>query len=267
MSSKCENCGRSVLETDTVCWHCGWSLSPEGSAPAQEARTNAASNKTGSISLSAVAVIGGVTIVNIIAALLVMRSLGRQPTVLTDALEPGWDAVADAPPSYTLNLPPDWDWLEGTSDRTQTDFEEVINDNDYYLAIIEPLGEPVREIDLLGVAKDTRREGGMTSGFLLLARDARASRPPPDQAITRFQTNEPNLNVLDVAVTDASSGEQYVTVVITFFSEEREHHCREMFVPTTRSNFLVVICSLRGQSSAYSSDFQKILSSFRIVTR
>ncbi len=73
----CDNCGQTVLPTDTVCWHCGQELQPGPSNAVEKPSKPNADGEKEAISLTAVSVFAFLTLITIILFILVTNALAN----------------------------------------------------------------------------------------------------------------------------------------------------------------------------------------------
>ena len=83
MNIRCENCGHTALDTDSTCWQCGESL--PGREHAGRRKVKVRESWTHGTGPASIAIFGGLTLLVVLAALLVMTSLGQQPHATTDS--------------------------------------------------------------------------------------------------------------------------------------------------------------------------------------
>lgn len=148
MVKRCAKCGQTVLQTDIVCWHCG----AQQTGTDQEGRTapepngqkevestiavsvrnsgNTAVSEEPPLSLTAVAVYAAITIFCFIIILLILQYLSRQPIFLinpTISREEGWQAVTDGNKQFTVDIPPNWTYLENENNLPVDSFVKELN--------------------------------------------------------------------------------------------------------------------------------------------
>lgn len=144
-----------MLETDTVCWHCGWRIPQTETQKPAPKPTRQQEETPKEISLSAIGVYGGITAVVVVLMFMVMNVLGRKPFVVISP-ESGrdWQVITDANQSYTFDLPPGWVWVEGRIDGTVTEMVE----GEMKTAVFATLQDLTEDAELLGLAVSNNPE-------------------------------------------------------------------------------------------------------------
>ena len=76
MNLRCENCGQPAQDSDSTCWHCGEPLPGREQRRSEKVQAKEHWGQTASPSMLGIYL--GSTILVVVAALLVMRSIGRE---------------------------------------------------------------------------------------------------------------------------------------------------------------------------------------------
>jgi hypothetical protein len=285
MSERCENCGNPVLATDTICWHCGWKLpkrprlktsSPAPpptarSRQAREARESAGSDTLAvdRYDLRAIIVYGALTAVILVALLVVMRSLGRQPLLVAGAdlrLGDDWTAVTDNNLRYVLSLPSGWQWLDGAYREQQGLLDELAASVPNIRWSLAPLGEVAGDLELLAVAYQPEPpEVGGPFVFVAIGRSQRLGQIAPQQALELLAERS-----LPLAATDLIEnipGQPQARFAL--LDNSRQVQCRTLFMPNDDESvgYLVTACAPQESFGRVQRDLDRILDSFQLFQR
>lgn len=263
MTRTCDNCRRPVLETDTVCWHCGWKLSPAG--PVKE-KTAAANEEEGQESeleptpLPLIVFYGSLTLLIIIGLLLLMNSLGQSPTItITDASFTELVTLTDPEKQFTVNIPARWQWTFQDEDQTPMMFAGVEELDTWTAAAIDPLGTLVSDNVNLLLAGDN-------SILLVVMRSDRLNRLTPQQAVASLRQEVfEGINVVDARQVQNKAGED--AAVFTIKHDEAELTCRQMLTPAPTTAYLVAVCATTINNEQYEDEFNSVLDSFQLLSR
>lgn len=263
MTRTCDNCRRPVLETDTVCWHCGWKLSP--TAPAKE-KIAAANEEEGQESeleptpLPLIVFYGSLTVLIIVGLFLLMNSLGQSPTITsTDPSSTEWVTLTDPERQFTVNIPVRWQWAFQDEDQTQMVLAGVEELDTWTAAAIDPLGTLVSDnVNLLLAGDD--------SILLVVMRSDRLNRLTPQQAVASLgQEVFEGILVGDTRQVQNKSGED--AAVFTIKHDEPELTCRQMLIPAPTAAYLMAVCTTTINNEQYEDEFNSILDSFQLLSR
>lgn len=269
VNDACHNCGQPFLPGDTECWHCGWR--PTGQ-PVKVAAADSAT-ATGSaqplIELPTIAVYAGLTLIIAIATLLVMRSLGRAPlaeVALERTLPAGWTTVVDRTQSFSLNLPPNWNWLESDSSGPGT-LDQIIARRPESLAVTAPFTGTLSGMKIVLFASGSPPdEQTAASGFLIVARDLRPGQVTPEAALELLRSSDSGVRVLRAAITRDLRGDSRGAFAVEVGSDERRIQCREGFATEDAGAFLVAACAQSAQFAAFATSFQAMVNSFSVFS-
>lgn len=260
----CDNCGRPVLESDVICWHCGYELQPPpaDAAPAAEASEDDAEEVPQAFPLPATVAYGLLTAVLILAALFVMQSLGQQPVV---ALNPetssaGWTAVTDAALRFTLDLPDEWTWRLTTDTQPFTLDDELVAGVPLATAVA-PFGDLVDDTEILLVAAS---DDTAVPGFLVVARSQRLSALTAEEAASFLDTlSDADVEVVATSSTTNLAGLPQVRYGLNHPNVGQQ--CENLYVPLADASYLVGACGPR--ITRYQLVFANILDSFQPLGR
>jgi len=284
VSESCPNCGKPVLASDTVCWHCGYTLpkrpkpapSPRNSPPAERdaalhlpARARpAAQAPPVAYDFRALAVYGGLTLLVVLGLWLVMRSLSRQPILVRSAafgLGGDWVALTDVDLTFTLSLPTDWQWLD-VGFREQSDLLERVLDRQRYVErALRPLGAAAGDVDILALAVDTQAlEEYVPQPFVVVGRSARLAELTPDDGLALL-ADQP-LPTTEEGIDTRLTGQPQAR--FTTLDQANAYLCRHLFVPNQAGNaYLVAACAPQSRFGTVERDLDEILDSFQLLER
>lgn len=265
MTYQCERCGQTALETDTVCWHCGWRFSQqEPKKPASKIKAIAGEEE--SLSLSAVAIYAILTLITLLAIMLVTRSLEQKPLFLANPetpLEPGWVPITDQAQQFTLNIPSQWQWFEKEDEEQQSSFDALAK-NDQFRAAVAPFTNIAADTEVLLVAQnDTTAESSAPPGFLVVARSVDFRQLPSEQTLNQVRQNAANL--LNAEITESFTGQNQVVILIDVDSVDSLLRCRERLIHGPQAGYLVAGCTPRSDYPRYRSEFEAIVASFQLL--
>lgn len=261
MAQTCTNCGHPALETDTVCWHCGWQLSPPRVIKANARQSEAVAEEP--YPLTAVVFQGVMTVAVIIAVLLVMRSLGQKPLIIIHPetrLSADWLPVTDPAQRFTLDLPVDWTWLD---ESDQPRFADLLQADDQFQAALAPLSNFVEDTELLLVARGSRGSTGELTGFVVVAHSESLDALTPQQAIELVSQQAAELTIRETSLVESLTGQTQATILVDGVGDQLR--CRQQLTPGQPDSFLLTACSPTAQFPRYANDLQNILNSFQIL--
>ena len=294
MSETCPNCGKPVLPTDTVCWHCGFALPKRarakaaGPAPAaarggrssRNDRRAAATDETADYDLRALAVYGLLTLVVILGLWLVMRALGREPILVRSAALAGgdWVTVTDADLRYTLSLPSDWQWLD-VAYRDQSDLlAQLVASQPYIGRALAPLGAPAGDVEILAVAAGMSAPlAADTSDPVAAGTPDPAAAPIPFVVIGRSQRlrvleaqdaldllGGQGLSVSEAAVDTHLAGQTQARFKV--FDAANAYQCRHLFVADGDTyGYLVAACAPQAAYGSLQQQLDDLLDTFQLL--
>jgi hypothetical protein len=274
MRDTCDNCGRAVLPTDTICWHCGQPLpaepspSPEDRSQAGEKGANeagAGANGTAASSprpsRSLLLAYGSLTLVIFIAMLWVMGALGKYPLLVVNPDTRGganWDIVEGDNGHYQVSLPEDWR-------RWQADdagFQDELASDSRYRAALFPLGAIAEDTDYLLLALTNHHSAAEAPGFLAVGRSDRLGRAPLPQVIELVQQS-PAISIRRAEIEPGLTGRDQVQLELDFARDGNTWRCRQWVIPARETTFLLGTCALPNDFIRYEDHFADLLLSFQ----
>ena len=284
MSESCPNCGKPVLPSDTVCWHCGYTLPkrPKSAPPANSgqpaerrvelhlpARSSPMTEAPPvAYDFRALFIYGLLTLLVVLGLWLVMRSLSRQPILVRSAafsLGGDWVAVTDVDLTFTLSLPTDWQWLD-VGFRDQSDLLERVRDRQPYIdRALRPLGSAADDVDILAVAVDTQAlEEALPQPLVVVGRSTRLAELTPDEALALLAEQPLPISGQDIDTRLTGQPQARFTVL----DQPRAYQCRHLFVPNQAGHaYLMAACAPQPRFGAVERDLDEILDSFQLLER
>ena len=262
MTRTCDNCRRPVLATDTVCWHCGWKLSPpspttEITKPIDDEGQESAPKPS---PLPLIVYYGGLTLLIIVVLLWLMNSLGQSPTVSgTGRPSTEWVALSDPEKQFTIEIPARWQWAFREKNQDQPQAAGLVDNEAWVQAAIAPLGILVPDSEQLLLAGDE-------STLLVIVRSERLNRLSPQQAVTSLrQESFEGIIVEDARQVQNSAGGN--TAVFTINHETPALRCRQFLAPDSSTTFLVAACAASSNNDQFMDEFNTALDSFHLLSR
>ena len=273
MSDRCPNCSKPVLDTDVICWHCGYQLPKRGSArPAKEKATMAGipareqAAKPVDYDWRALAIYGLLTVAIVFGLWLVMRSLSRQPLLVRSAgMDFGgdWVTVTDANLRYTLTFPTEWQWLD-LAYRDQTDLlRQLMERQGYIERALRPLGDVAGDIEIVAVAIDTRLlEDTEPKPFVLIGQSERMRGLDPQAALDLLDRQ--TWQVSEAAIDSHLAGQTQARFNI--LDSASSYQCRHLFVAgENKPGYQVAACAPQSRFGIMQHDLNDILDSFQLL--
>jgi hypothetical protein len=283
MNVRCENCGRAALDSDETCWHCGAPL--PGREGAGRKLVKARESWAHGAGPASIAVFGGLTLMVVLAAILVMVSLGRRPqlqVLLGTRSLPGWRFVTAADQAFTLALPGGWTWLDGASAESAATLAALVEDEPRFLLATHPLGAESDDVHIVFAAADPLPGLGEKAN-LVVAASPLLNRLTYQEA-TSFLTGS-DYDVLSARFVDDFDKSRVDIVVDTPLvnaplvdgrpdsvppdgaaeegGEGLVMRCRQQFVLGREQSLLVSLCAPRGRFAVYSQTFDNVMASFQ----
>lgn len=273
MSDQCANCGKPVLDSDTVCWHCGYKLrevpAPEPvAAPSVPARQIAASGgeDVQSYNVRALLIYGVLTLAIIVGLWAVMSALSRQPILVRSAdrsLGNDWLAVTDSNLIYTISLPAGWQWLDMSIRDQREALSNLIVRQSYVDNALLPLGGPVDDLQIVAVGLDAPTlDYPDPVAFVVVGRSEALGSLTPEAAIDRL--NELSGVVVEPVPNNRIPGQPQAR--FTLLDEDAGFQCRHLAVQDgTVYTYLVAACSPQSGYGRLQRDFELMLDSFQFL--
>ncbi len=257
---RCENCGQTVLPTDTVCWQCGWKL------PVQAGDGQASLTIEGErpISVTAVSAYAGLALLTILLLLVVLKALGSYPVVLLDPqapIKPGWQLITDQRQTFTLELPPGWTWAE---DDLNHRLEQRLAEDPALAAALAPWSEAVDDLAVRLLAEPAAEADGLP-GFVVVAYSRQLAQVSADQMTAFWASRIAAEDLLSVAVGEDLRGQAKGTAVLVMEAAGEGWICRQEGVMGDDGRFLVAGCAPSDQFAGHTREYEILLSSFQLL--
>lgn len=269
MAEACPNCGKPVLETDTQCWHCGYSL-PKRARPKPAARQDGDRARSrmpdGAYDLRALVVYGLLTVAIVLALWLVMRELGGRHVLLRDAgsARPGWVSVTATDASYTLSFPSNWQWLDVSFRDQGALLAEVVARQPAVEQALEPLGREAGDVELLAVALGTQDlQSDVPVPYAVVGRSVGLADLTPQAALDRLAAAA--APVTGTALDTRLAGQPQAR--FTAHIGSGTYRCRHLFTAGEAAGYLLAACAPQSDFAARERDLNDILDSFRLLER
>lgn len=272
MSETCPNCGKPVLPTDTVCWHCGYTLparpkAKPAAAPRPSRARSADAKPPADYDLRALAVYGLLTLGIILALWLVMRALGQQPLLVRSAglrLGDDWITVTDTDLRYTLSLPADWQWLDAAYRDQSEMLDTLLGRQPYIQRALRPLSGGAGDVDILGVVVGAPTlEEVEPQPFVVVARSEALRGLSPQEVLDRLAAEA--LPVSDTAIDTRLSRQPQAR--FTTLDTPNQERCRHLFVADDAAGYLVVACAPLTDFPTLRRTLDDILDSVQLLQR
>jgi uncharacterized OB-fold protein len=263
MNIVCENCGHQALDTDNSCWHCGQPL--PGRENSGRKKVKARESWTRGSGPASVAMFGGLTIAVIVAALLVMSSLGDQPQLqirLGTRVRPDWTFITAANDLFTVTLPDTWTWQDGTDPATAGALRKLLDGDQRYQLAAHPFGAETEDMTVSFLAQGPQPGTGKPP-FMIIANSPLLNRLTYDEAVTFLRNSDYNLQ--EVRFVDDFDKSHVSIIVSTPIDDATDEaiRCRQQFVLGQNESLLASMCAPAGRYTAYSNQFNEILASFQ----
>lgn len=279
MAESCPNCGKPVLPTDIVCWHCGYEL-PKRPKPRPAAKPAKGDSTLGSpargqspaqmeaveYDLRALAVYGLLTLVIIVALWMVMRSLSRQPVLVRSAgigLGADWVTVTDIDLRYRLSLPTEWQWLD-VAYRDQNELLDKLIERQPYIGLaLRPLGDTAGDVGILAVGVGAQvLEDSTPQPFVVVAQSGRLRDTAPQAALDLLTSQA--LPVTEQGVDTHLAGQTQARFNV--LDMPNAYQCRHLFVADENAaGYLVAACAPQSRFGTLQRDLDEILDSFQLL--
>ncbi|MEW5986573.1 MAG: zinc ribbon domain-containing protein [Chloroflexota bacterium] len=254
MGYRCENCGQPAAPGDVSCWHCGRPFAQP--VPGQPAVSGKAASRPPEVTLYA-----SLTAGLVVAAMILMVLLGRQPLVqLTSSapLPPDWQTITDSQQRFTLNLPQSWVWWNSQAEQQQAAFTaQRQNDVDLGVAM-RPWGQLVNDLTVTLVAT----AGDEAGPFLVVAYSKLLNRLSTQQALAAVQQS--GLAVVSAAYVP-DFDKSHLAISLDVDGGDQTWRCDQQFVNGRNDAWLAAVCApVEGYGRAQST-VQVLLSSFQVL--
>ncbi len=271
MSDQCANCGKPVLDSDTVCWHCGYKLqavaAPEPvAAPDGASRPAAEAKDDTTYDFRALIIYGVLTLVVIGGLWAVMSALSQRPILVRTAdrsLGNDWLAVSDSELIYTISLPAGWQWLDVPSRDLRDALNNLIVRQGYIDNALNPLGAAVDDLQIVAVGLDAPTlDYPDPVAFVVIGRSEALGDLTPEAAIVRL--NEAAGTVVEPLPNMHIPGQPQAR--FTLLDEDAGYQCRQLAVQDEiAATYLVAACSPQLGYGLLQRDFERIIDSFQFL--
>jgi len=252
-----------VLPTDTVCWRCGWKL-PVHAAADQPGLELA--SEVQPISVTAVSAYAGLLLVTVVLLFVVFKVLGTYPVVLLDPqapIKPGWQLITDQRQTFTIELPPGWEWTE---DDLNQRLERELADKPEMTAALAPWSEVVDDLDVRLIASSTAsEEADGIPGFIVVARSGRLTEVTAEQMVAFWSGRVAVEDLLATAVTEDLQGRPKGTAVLMMKTGGEQWTCRQEGVAGVDGRFLLAACAPTELYEEHGREYEILLSSFQLL--
>jgi len=277
LSKQCPNCSQPVLADDESCWQCGWPL--KGKEPSVPVTVNdndvsLAAALGNPVDLSAAAaqtvpafaVYASLTLLFTLLALLLMNQLGQQPLLqINNSGRPGeWTAITSANRQFVLDLPETWQGYDQGDPALSPGWQTLVSQTSPLQAGLAPLGDLVRDGEILFFAIPEKSAGiGSAKEWLLLLRSPSLRQLSPNQAIKQAVASA--VNILEAEYVD--NFEKSHTSLVT--EQERSTglplRCRQILVSGDQTGWLLAVCTNEAIYTRQATTYKYILDSFQLL--
>jgi hypothetical protein len=268
MNIRCENCGHAALDTDETCWHCGAPLPGRQGTGRKKVKARESWTRDGGP--ASIAIFGSLTLLVVVAAALVMATLGRQPQLqvrLGTRTRPGWTLLAPANRAFTVTLPDSWSWLDSTDPGAAAELDALIRTEPRLRLATHPLGAETEDMRILFAAGDPLPAHDLTP-ILVVAASSLLNRLTYQEAVSFLSGSDYDiLGVRFIDDFDKSHVDILVDTPPVDPSGQAESaaaiRCRQQFVLGRQQSLLLSLCAPPGRFDAYTHVFDQILASFQ----
>jgi hypothetical protein len=269
----CPACGKRILPSDTLCWHCGHKL-PERAAPLDLPLSPRVGAKGSAVAqtdapaydLRAIAVYGGLTLAVFVALLLVMGALGRRPLLVNSAgldIPDDWVQLTDSQLRYTLAVPGGWQWLDVPFRDQQAVLDDLVRRRPTIRRSLTPLGRTAGDLSIEGVALGGEALGQADPApFVVIAASPRLRALTPGEALSLLA--ESPLPVSDQRLDDSVPRQPRGRFSVV--DAPAGYQCQHLVTadPATAA-YLVAACAPAAQVAGLQADLDAVLNSFQLL--
>jgi hypothetical protein len=265
MANRCDQCGEPALDTDTVCWHCGMPLTGhEEQSPAS--RTQIKEGWQQSTTPTAVIFYVGLTIFIILATVILMAMLGRQPLVqirLGTRAPINWQEVTAADQFFTLFLPSKWHWLDSAHANQQRVLDDRIAESNIYHLGSQPFGIELDDLVVRFLAQETSESGDQDAAFLIVATSDLLNRLNYDEVRAFLLSSDYAISNVAFVEDYEKSHLRYEIRIDGSDQESISINCRQMLILGNSEAMLVSLCRPLTSARNYENTFVDIMNSFQ----
>ena len=268
MPVKCEHCGEPALSSDSTCWHCGQPLAGREGKYAEVITAGDSWRRTGKT--NAVIVYGIMTILVIVAAIVVMAMIGRQPLLqiaIGTQTPKEWKSVSPADKAFFVNLPERWAVWDGADDDQSESFNRRLSENEFLILGTHPFGAEVDDIQINFIAQEENRVNGVPGLFFVIANSQKLAGLSYDEAV-QFLSNS-DYQVRKTLIVDNFDKSNLSITVQTPLNDEQGDalRCRQQFILGEADVMLAAVCAPDGRYPAQEAKILAILESFQRLSR
>jgi len=252
------------MPTDATCWHCGQPLANRAAKEAGvviTADTWRSSRNTDNVVPYLI-----ITVAVIVATLVVMRVIGRQPQLqlaIGATVPEGWKPVSPADNSFFFNLPEGWILWDGTDVEQVTTLEQHLSENEYLTLGVHPFAAEVDDLEINFLAQEENGDQNQPGPFLVVATSQVLSGLSYQEA-RQFLTDSEAL-VRGTRIVDDFDKSNLSIFVDTPLEDETGDslRCRQQFIIGDEDAMLVAVCSPRNHYASREYQILTILESFQ----
>lgn len=252
----CDNCGQPVLISDRTCWHCGARLAPRDRQPADPQTGEETAGEVPLMQTLFYAVLLGATV---LALLLVIRSLGRQPRLSGD-----FDAgmipkvtLFGGGGAYSIDVPAEWEaWYFPQENRGQGVNAAALAADERFAQGLQPLLDLSADGELLLLAQSD-------ADYLGIARSERLGQLAIEDVLAAV--NGDTFAASPVSAAAASrTGQGAAAAALTLDQRSPAQRCRQYFLPFAEGAYLAAVCTSPQRFTAQADLYEAILQSLTV---
>ena len=252
-----------ALETDSKCWHCGQPLPGREDAGGKKVKVR--DSWTRDSGPASIAIFGGLTLLVVVAALLVMSSLGGQPQLqirLGTRARPDWTFFTASDGRFTVTLPNSWTWQDGTDPAAAAALQTHLDAGERYQLASQPFGAETEDLTILFAAEGPQPGNGEPP-FMIVASSPLLNQLTYKEAVVFLLNSDYDLQ--QARYVD-NFDKSHVSIIVNPRVDDTSGQairCRQQFVLGREESLLASLCAPAGRFSAYSNQFNEILTSFQ----
>jgi hypothetical protein len=265
--TRCENCGQQALDTDVVCWQCGRPL--PGREEAAPERLPVKESWQQDLSVSSVAMAVGMTVIVIVIALLLMRSLGQQPLVqvrFNTRTPPGYTVIHSGDRAFTLALPESWRWIDAGEPGGPAELDALLQAENRYALATHPAGADLEDVTPVFIAQGEPAAGEIEPPFVVLAWSRQLNRLSYEE-LQAYLENQPEIVTETRYVDDYAKSHLSADVRLAGQDPGPERlRCRQQIVLGEAQALLLSMCGQADRFGANQALFDNIAAGFQRLT-
>lgn len=206
------------------------------------------------------------TIFVIVAALLLMRSIGEEPLVqvrLGTRQPPGWRIFTQADKLFTLDLPGDWRSLDLGVPEQATEIESLATSSDLFPRALEPWNVEVDDLSIIFLAFGPEVPVDLPDPFIVIGRSDTLSRLSYEGALQYLGGSDFAIREA-VVVDDFDKSHLRVLVDIPVGAGEGDAlRCRQQFVRSRQDAVILAACVQASDFAVHEALFASALTAFQ----